>query len=41
MPDPDFEIRGARSSRPRDKGGRGWPVQKKIFGSSGLSLVEK
>ena len=45
MPDPDPEIRGeevgCRSSRPLGRGGGGRSPKKKIFGSSGLSLVEK
>ena len=31
MPDPDLEIRGARSSRPLDNGGGGGSLPKKFF----------
>ena len=31
VPDPDLEIRGARSSRPLDKGGVGVGLQKTFF----------
>ena len=43
VPDPDLEIRGGggRSSRPLHKGGGAAGLQKKFFGPSGLSLVEK